>query len=172
MAPHMYSNDIYDVKGNLKLFPLLWIYMRKGKKTEQINIRFTEGSTQELDRIADVEDRDRSELVRLLIDWSLSQYDIAGSLRVLRRSNIIPSPIEAASLDSVHRKSTSLERNGVVEPPHSAQSMRTGSRPSQPSAVPDLAAKTEEVLRLGKQVQQFRRGSRKRKQAGGADYER
>lgn len=65
--------------------------MRKSKKTEQINIRFTERSVGEIDRIADVEERDRSELVRIFVDWAISQYDIAGSLRVLRTATLMPA---------------------------------------------------------------------------------
>jgi hypothetical protein len=40
------------------------------------------------DRFAEAEHRDRSELVRFLIDWSVAQYDQAGSLRTLLTSKV------------------------------------------------------------------------------------
>jgi hypothetical protein len=43
------------------------------------------------DRIAEAEHRDRSELVRFLIDWSIAQYDQVGSLGTLLTSKVITS---------------------------------------------------------------------------------
>jgi hypothetical protein len=63
---------------------------RKAKKTEQINIRFTEKAVQDLDRIAAAESRDRSELARFFVEWASAQYDSVGSLRTLLRSPALP----------------------------------------------------------------------------------
>ena len=62
---------------------------KKIKKTEQVNIRLTPKGVEDLDRIAEVEHRDRSELVRFLVDWSIAQYDQVGSLRSLLTSKVV-----------------------------------------------------------------------------------
>ena len=62
---------------------------KKAKKTEQINIRLTPKAVEDIDRIAEAEHRDRSELVRFLVDWSIAQYEQVGSLRTLLTSKIV-----------------------------------------------------------------------------------
>ena len=62
---------------------------KKAKKTEQVNIRLTPKAVEDIDRIAEAEERDRSELVRFLIEWSVAQYDQVGSLRTLLTSKVV-----------------------------------------------------------------------------------
>ena len=59
---------------------------KKAKKTEQLNIRLTPKAVDDIDRIAEIEDRDRSELARFLIEWAVAQYDQVGSMRLFKVS--------------------------------------------------------------------------------------
>jgi uncharacterized protein (DUF1778 family) len=63
---------------------------KKAKKTHQVNIRLTPKAVEDIDRIAEIEDRDRSELARFLIEWAIAQYDQVGSLRALLVSKVVP----------------------------------------------------------------------------------
>ncbi len=63
---------------------------KKAKKTHQLNIRLTPKAVEDIDRIAEIEDRDRSELARFLIEWAIAQYDQVGSLRLLLVSKVVP----------------------------------------------------------------------------------
>jgi Ribbon-helix-helix protein, copG family len=62
---------------------------KKVKKTEQVNIRLTPKGVEDIDRIAEAEHRNRTELIRFLVEWSIAQYDQVGSLRSLLTSKVI-----------------------------------------------------------------------------------
>lgn len=58
------------------------------RRDQQMNIRFTTAEIAELERIAEIEDRDRSYLVAFFTRWGIEQYYLAGSLTVLRSTKI------------------------------------------------------------------------------------
>jgi hypothetical protein len=57
--------------------------MSKDKKTQQLTVRVTQKTLEDIDAIAHADKRDRSDVVRLLIEWAASQYVHAGTLRDL-----------------------------------------------------------------------------------------
>src|SRR5205085_10344287 len=58
------------------------------KKDQQMNVRFTLGEIEALDRIAEIEDRDRAYLVGFFTRWGMEQYARIGSLVVLRKKRV------------------------------------------------------------------------------------
>ena len=65
------------------------------KKDQQMNVRFTVPEIEALDKIAELEDRDRSYLVGFFTRWGMVQYQRIGSLLELRQRLLTkrgPSP--------------------------------------------------------------------------------
>lgn len=58
------------------------------KRDQQINVRFTTPEIEALDRIARVEDRDRSYLIVFFTRWGIEQYQRIGSLLSLKSAKI------------------------------------------------------------------------------------
>jgi hypothetical protein len=65
--------------------------MRKPSKSEQLNVRFTPSDIEALEVLALKEERDKSELVRFFVRWGLKQYRLAGSVDILKVTDITPA---------------------------------------------------------------------------------
>lgn len=68
--------------------------VRKGKKINQLNTRVSPVLLEGIDRIATIEERDRSDVVRSFLEWSIEQYDLVSTispiavLKLLTTSNV------------------------------------------------------------------------------------